>query len=219
MIKLIDYTEHPLELIGKCSGDCWGADTEDSKKNIKRAKNCIDSGHGRVLEYADFTVELSEYSIKVMRELYTHIIGTTRTQESTRYVDLTNFKFVTPPTIAVKEDAKKQYDKIMNNIAVAYDNLLQLGIPKEDASMVLPLSTHTKVVLKMNVRALEHFCNMRLCNRAYWEIKKLTKELCLTLQSINDEWKYIVNTLCVPNCVKYGYCPESNGCGLYFRKK
>ena len=216
MVKLLNYTEYPLQTIGQCAGDCWGASLDDKEKNIKRAKNCIASNHGRVLEYADFTVELSEYSIKVMRELYTHIIGTTRTQESTRYVPLNNFKFVTPPKIANNIEAKENYENLMSLISDNYAKLIEMGIPKEDASMILPLSTHTKVVLKMNVRALQHFCNMRLCNRAYWEIRQLTRELINELAKINDEWKFIVDTLCVPNCVAMGYCPESKkiSCGI-----
>ena len=69
MIKVIDYTKMPIQLIGRCVGGCYGSDTSYYVKNYRRGLNCIKDGHGRVLEYADVTLEIDGYSIKVIREL------------------------------------------------------------------------------------------------------------------------------------------------------
>ena len=69
MIKVIEYTKKPIQLIGRCVGGCYGSGTSDDAKNYKRGLNCINDGHGRVLEYADVTLEIDDYSIKVIREL------------------------------------------------------------------------------------------------------------------------------------------------------
>lgn len=69
MIKLINCTSNPITTIGRCVGGCYGSDTSDDAKNYKRGLNCIKDGHGRVLEYADVTLEIDGYSIKVIREL------------------------------------------------------------------------------------------------------------------------------------------------------
>ena len=91
---ILEYTtKTPLQMIGEMAGICWGSDIEDQKKNYKRAIDCIESGHGRVIEFPDVYMELSGYSAKVIRELYTHIGGQpTRLQASTRYINYTNFK-------------------------------------------------------------------------------------------------------------------------------
>lgn len=215
MIEIIKGTTTPLSDMGIAAGTCWNAPTNDSAKNIRRAMDCIESGHGRVEEYPDVTVVISEYSARCIRELYTHIIGTTRLQESTRYVDCENFKFYEP---GLEPSAKKVYEGIMGNIKDAYAELIRLGVSKEDAANVLPLGMHTKIVWKINVRALEHFANMRLCARAYKEIRALARELKKVLSEYSEEWKQLVDVIMVPNCQKYLYCTEKFCCGAAPKK-
>ena len=201
----------PLSKIGRYAGICWNSDTEDKSKNIERAKNCIKSGHGRVMEYVDIEFVLSGWSARCCRELFTHIGGgPTRLQESTRYVNCKNFGYYTP---SMSEEAKKVYDETMNGIKESYTKLLELGVSKEDAANVLPLGMHTKVVMKCNLRMLENFMNQRLCSRAYTEIRQFANMLKNELASISEEWKWISDNLFVPKCVKNGGCKEEKCCG------
>ena len=212
MIKVIEYTKKPIQLIGRCVGGCYGSDTSDEKKNYKRGLNCIKDGHGRVLEYADVTLEIDGYSIKVIRELYTHIIGVTRTQESTRYVNMAERGNVIPPSIKANERALKLFEMHQQMTESTYNDLLMLGIPKEDASCILPLSTKTKVCLKINARALLNMAQVRMCTRAYWEYRNLMNELKQVISSLDDEWKVIADMM-QPKCEVLGYCTESKSCG------
>ena len=212
MIKLINCTSNPITTIGRCVGGCYGSDTSDEKKNYKRGLNCIKDGHGRVLEYADVTLEIDGYSIKVIRELYCHIIGVTRTQESTRYVNMAERGNVIPPSIKADERALKLFEMHQQRTELAYNDLLMLGIPKEDASCILPLSTKTKVCLKINARALLNMAQVRMCTRAYWEFRALMAELKEVIGNLDDEWKLIADMM-QPKCEVLGYCTESKGCG------
>lgn len=210
MIEIIKGTAHPLSDMGVAAGICWHAPIDDVTKNIHRAIDCIESGHGRVEEYPDVTVEISEYSARCIRELYTHIIGTSRLQESTRYVDCENFTFYEPD---MDDAAKKVYEDFMKHCKETYTALVDMGVSKEDAANVLPLGMHTRIVLKINVRALEHFANMRLCTRAYKEIRTLAKELKKVLAHYSPEWKTLTDAIMVPKCVKDLYCTEKKCCG------
>lgn len=214
-ITLLDgTTEFPLSKIGQNAGICWNSPTDDTEKNIKRAKECIASGHGRVMEYVDIEFVLDESSARMMRELYTHIGGDpTRLQSSTRYVDATNFTYFTPPKIEADVGIKAIYDKAMTDIANAYMALVGVGIPKEDAANVLPLGMNSKMVMKCNLRMLENLMNQRLCSRAYHEIRKFAQQLKKQLSEKNDEWKWVVDNLFVPKCEKVGYCTEAKCCG------
>ncbi|MDY6154529.1 MAG: FAD-dependent thymidylate synthase, partial [Terrisporobacter sp.] len=78
MIKIIKYDNNPITSIGEVAGICWGADTKDKTKNYKRGIDCLKNNHGRVMEYTDIEVVIEGYSARVIRELYTHIIGTSR---------------------------------------------------------------------------------------------------------------------------------------------
>lgn len=219
MIKLIDYKENPITHCGKIAGLCWGANTEDDEKNFNRGLECIQNNHGRVMEYADITVEISEYSARVIRELYTHIIGTSRLQESTRYVDCSDLGYYIPPSIKVNPTAKEMYEDCIANIMETYSKLLDLGVKKEDVANLLPLGSHTKVVLKINLRALINLFHLRLCTRAYIEFRHLMIELKKQLRPLSKEWELLCDEMFVPKCINMGYCDEKYSCGLKPKKE
>lgn len=219
MIKIITYDKNPVSLIGKNAAVCYGKRIEDgySESDYKRGLACIESGHGRALEYASVDVEVSGYSARCIREVYTHIIGTNRLQESTRYANMDNFDYYVPDSIRLNEEALYIYDRLMHDIQYAYKELSELDIHIEDAANVLPLAYNTRIVLKINVRALLHLAEERLCSRAYSEIRKFVNELKVVLTSLGEEWK-IISEMMVPKCVSLGYCPEKKSCGMKISK-
>ena len=211
---LEDTTKTPLSLIGKMAGQCWGSDTTDDKKNIKRALECIDNQHGRTLEFPDVYMVLEGFSARVMREFYTHIGGApTRLQASTRYINYDKFNYIIPPKILKDPKARAIYEDCMSHISKTVQDLVKEGVPKEDAAMALPLGMTTTVVCKMNLRTMIEMMHQRLCTRAYWEFKLLCEELCRQLSAYSDQWWNIVVQYFEPKCEFLGYCPEKYSCG------
>ena len=146
-----NYTcKNPITMIGFEAGICWGADTGDEKKNYRRGLDCLESGHGRTFEFPDVYLTLEGYSARVIREWYTHIGGQpTRLQASTRYIDYEHgFDYVTPPSIAERSAAKAVYDELMAEIQKHLARLDELGVPREDSAMGLPLGMETRIVLQ-----------------------------------------------------------------------
>lgn len=213
MITIIEKRteKDPLSHIGENAGVCWNSDITDTEKNIKRGKSCIQSGHLRTAEYPTVEMIIEGYSARCIRELYTHIIGVTRLQDSTRYINFEDFAYYNPGTT---EEQKEQIAKTMGDISENYGKLLDLGMKKEDCANILPLGMHTKIVWKINLRGLIHFMNMRLCNRALKEIRTLAGEIKSKLSAYSDEWKWICDNYFVPTCKSIGYCTEEKCCGL-----
>ena len=186
-------TKTPLQMIGESAGFCWGSDISDANKNMKRAIDCIASGHGRTMEFPDIHLILDGYSARVIREFYTHIgCLPTRLQSSTRYVDAKSFKYVTPPSVFKNEKAKQVYDETMEHIREGYAKLEELGIKREDAAMVLPLGMETVIVDKRNFRNLVDMAKNRMCTRAYWEYRELMNDICEALSSYSGEWNTLI---------------------------
>lgn len=215
-----ETTKNPLQLIGKEAGVCWNADTVNKEKNIQRAKDCLDSGHGRTFEFPSVYMVLDGYSARVIREFYTHIAGgPTRLQSSTRYIKYGNFDYVIPSSIIANQKAMDKYQWLMNQISDTYKDLIALNIPNEDISMILPFGMTTKVVVKMNLRNLIDMSRTRECNRAYWEFRILFRDIKKALSNYSNEWKYLVDNYFYPKCMEYGICPEKHSCGRNIKLK
>ena len=100
----------------------------------------------------------------------------------------------------------------MNQEAEAYNKLIELGVPKEDARFVVGDGQSSNIVVTMNCRALKNFFSERLCTRAQWEIRELASkmaEICKKeLPIVFDKCKFAE-----PICVQRGFCTEHKSCG------
>lgn len=220
MVSIFEYTtKNPISMIGRMAGICWGSDTTDPEKNYKRGLSCIKSGHGRTLEFPDVYMSITEHSARVIREYYTHIGGApTRLQQSTRYIDYSDFEYIIPSSIENNKKAKKVYTNCISDIQYALDKLEKADIPREDAALLLPLGMRSDIVCKHNLRNLMDMSRQRMCNRAYHEYRMLFKELYEALMNYSDEWRELVPMLFMSKCDSLGYCPEEKGCGKYAGK-
>ena len=164
---------------------------------------------------------LQGYSARVAREWYTHIGGMpTRLQASTRYIDYEHgFDYIIPPSVENNFDALSVYLQTIDSINEGLLQLSNLGIPKEDCAMLLPLGMSTTVVCKHNLRNLMDMSRQRMCSRAYWEYRILFKDLCNALREYSEEWAYIVDNYFKPKCEILGYCQEKFSCKKYPKLK
>jgi thymidylate synthase (FAD) len=221
-VTILDTTtKNPITTIGERAGVCWGADITDAARNYKRGMDCIESGHGRTLEFVNVETVLDGYSARVIREWYTHIGGApTRLQASTRYINYGEFEYVTPKSISENcVAAKGVYESCMTMIANSVRMLeCEFGIPREDAAMLLPLGMTTRVVDKRNLRNLIDMSRNRMCNRALWEFRALFDDILNALENYSDEWRTVIESQMHAKCTVLGYCPEKHGCGKYPKK-
>lgn len=68
---------------------------------------------------------------------------------------------------AIREHCKDSYG--------LYEKLLQSGIAKEQARMVLPLNKYTEYIATVDLRNLLHFLEERDTNHAQWEIRMVAQ--------------------------------------------
>jgi thymidylate synthase (FAD) len=176
-------------------------DSETAKQKIKRVTGY---GHASVIEHAYFTFSLEDVSRAMTHQLVRHRIAS-YTQQSQRYVTYDTLeKYVTPPTISNNNQAKKTFDNTLEKISAAYQELLKLGIPKEDARFILPNAAKTNIIVTMNARELRHFFNLRCCARAQWEVRHVAVEM---LKQARKATPALFEN-CGPTCVELGYCTE-----------
>ena len=216
-IEILSYTKLPLTTIGTNASYCYDTKLKDESHASRIAKHCINSGHGRNLEFADITLKIT-CSARCARQFYTPIGGApTRVQASTRYITYDNFKYFTPSGLS--DEQIKIINKAMDSIKKAYKELKDLDTPNDVTGYILPLNMETTFIWKGNIRTLENMFNQRLCYRALEEFRLLMLDLKKQISNLNSEWKWISDKLFVPKCISLGYCIEGKkDCKLYKEK-
>lgn len=212
-VELVRVTEEPLSTIEKVACNCYDSTpTED----YRIAQSCYNSGHLSVFEFAQFHFHIEGVSRALLAQITRHRTGKFCVR-SQRYTDEDEFHYVIPKTISNDIDAMHYYEGIMMEIMDAYTRLKELGIPKEDARMVLPNACETVLDFSVDFRNLMHFFNERLCTNAQWEIRELAQEMKSLIIAKYPE----LEEYCVPKCETHeiAFCTEKKSCGKHKRLK
>lgn len=92
--------------------------------------------------------------------------------------------------------ATEVYSKAISEALNTYKELLSLGIAREMARMVLPLSTYTQFYWKQDLRNLLHFLKLRLDSHAQWEIRQYARAILSLIEPLVPltvkAWKEVV---------------------------
>ena len=180
---------------------------------------CIRSGHQSVLEHCSFTFRVEGISRSCSHQIVRHRIAS-YSQQSQRYVKYDELDWVIPDYGIDSDYARNACDIMLN----AYKEMTDESDPGfqkstiDAARCVLPNATPTVIYITMNLRALMHFCNERMCARASKEIHEVANAMVrevLAAKLISDEEKKILVTVLVPKCEAgpIKACPEIGGCG------
>lgn len=144
-------------------------------------ENLLRSAHGSVLEHASYSFVLRNVSRVFTHELVRHRAGSAFSQESLRYVRLTDIGFRVPPAL---EPVRDQVVSIVEQLeefqltAAARLGIDDDGIPfhtKKEVTSALrrlaPLGLSTDIMWTANVRTLRHVIEMRTAQGAEEELR------------------------------------------------
>lgn len=178
---MLDSEQVCAAAINQCYSAKGGAELKEKLSPEKRSKLIdivLGGGHLSTIEHASFTFAVTGISRACTHQLVRHRHASF-SQQSQRYVKLKDgeFDYIVPPTILGKPELLEKFEQKMKEIGATYAELLEAGVPAEDARAVLPNATETKIVFTMNARELLHFLELRLCTRAQQEIRMLAVEM------------------------------------------
>ena len=217
-VKLLDYTPEPERVVAMAARLCYSASGAEelaerlSDDQVKKmVRQMIKLGHGSTIEHVSFTFGVEGVSRVLTHQLVRHRIAS-YDQQSQRYVSAHGFQYITPPSIAASPTAKVKFDQLQQEIRRIYDEMVALGVPKEDARYVLTNATETKILITMNARSLMHFFNLRCCYRAQWEIRELAYKMLAEVKQVAPTLFHNAGA----SCVNTGRCPEGElTCGHF----
>ena len=185
--------EDPLELIelaGRTSYQSRERITDDSA--AKFVEMIRKRGHETVIEHSAMTVEFNDVSRGFTHELVRHRL-VAYTQESTRYVDESNFRVVIPPDKNPDERlvelvlpgeirVKVSFQEWMDLNEQMYRGLRKAGWVPQDARQVLPTAIKSQIVMTANFREWRHVFRLRCAPDAHWEIRRVMVNLLKDVQ-------------------------------------
>lgn len=209
-VELLAHTYDPEQVVVAAIRQCYSGvgakelkEKTDASLRKKLISQIISSGHHSTIEHASFTFAIEGISRACTHQLVRHRIAS-YSHQSQRYVNFTKngFDYVMPPTIRARPELKDKFDKFIKNTAELYTELVDAGIPKEDARFILPNASETKIVVTMNARSLLNFLQERTCNRAQWEIRMLA----LKMQQLVKEVAPEIFAYSGPTCVTEKIC-------------
>jgi len=179
----------------------------------KEASNYTDEQNDKLINYlvkhkhtSPFRHAQLQFRIKcpiyVERQLFKHQVGISVNSISGRYVDFSDSyykieQFRTQSESskqgsgvdlngADNEHAKQIQSKIIEWCSRAYTDLLELGVSKEQARSVLPLSLETEFIWTGSLLAFFHLCNLRLKEDTQKETRDLVSEMLDQLKQLKE---------------------------------
>jgi thymidylate synthase (FAD) len=155
--------------------------------------NILRSAHGSVLEHANWSFALRNVSRVFTHELVRHRAGSAFSQESLRYVRLTDIGFRIPPAL---EPIREQVVSIVERLeelqmsAASELGIDEQGVPfhvKKEVTSALrrlaPIGLSTDIVWTANARTLRHVIEMRTAQGAEEELRLVFDAIARVMQA------------------------------------
>ena len=119
IVKLLAYTQNADAICAAAGNSCYSerpsyeiVEDIDSGKVLSRI---VGMGHHSVIEHAVFTFSVEGVSRALTHQLVRHRVASF-SQQSQRYVSLTEPTYVTPHTVEGDEEARRVFDETMDTI-------------------------------------------------------------------------------------------------------
>ncbi len=211
-VKLISHTPDPERMVAMSARLCYSPiGAEELVENMSESQveklvgKIVEMEHLSTLEHVSFTFAIEGVSRVLTHQLVRHRIAS-YSQQSQRYVSEHDFEYIMPPAVASNKVAKEKFEQLMDTIQNTYNELVELGVHKEDARYCLANAAETKIVVTMNARTLLHFFQLRCCVRAQWEIRHLAELMLAQVKTIAP----LLFKKAGPTCVTNNYCSEGD---------
>jgi thymidylate synthase (FAD) len=219
-VRLIDFASAPMEKLYAAFRTCYSADTPlEIWEKIEAAKisrekisefitERLKTGHASPLEQVVFWFAIAGVSRSLSHQFVRHRIGISFEQQSQRYVRFKQDRlaFVMPESWE-RAKLEDEFADLLARTSDLYAKALAAGIPAEDARFILPNAAPTNFHVMVNFAEMLHICDLRLCVRAQWEIRRMVALMRAEIKRALPEIAVFLQPKCGEN--RMGYCDES----------
>lgn len=202
---------------GRFASVCYGTD-EKYSENV--GESCLQSGHLSGSRHLYFEFKITGVPRSLIDQLVRQEQGVNKNVQSFRYVDKSDVNIYIAPEIINNRYLKDVISDVEGAILHAYDlitdELKKQGYSNEQANQtartIIPIGQESALNIAFNIEGLMRLANVRLCNRAEYPIRTLSKMMIDEVLKVEPRYKPYL----VPQCVKYNHCPEGkHSCGEF----
>ena len=172
------------------------------EKDLKLIKYLWKNKHTSPFRHIHFTFHIKA-PIFVIRQWMKHQVGCSWNEISGRYVQF-DYEFFCPdewrskPSGSVKQGSgspfesdeneiiSRKYLEVLDQCHGLYQELIDLGVCKEQARIILPLSLYSECYWTVSLQALLHFLDLRLDTHSQIEIQDYAKKVQSILFELDD---------------------------------
>lgn len=188
LLDVMGYDWSPIEAARVSYG---GDKYEDEEKNLKLLEYLYQNEHLSTLEHIVFKFRVKA-PIFVLRQWLRHRMSSPA-ERSGRYSKFDEGEYYVPDKMRVQDTVNKQGSiedekgllehykgqiKEHSQVSyVLYQEMIQSGIAKELARIILPLNFYSEIIWTVNMRSLFNFLKQRLDEHAQWEIRQYAKAI------------------------------------------
>ena len=216
-VKLTDSTKDPFKKLYLAYRISYSKKSREQLENdidcghitsdemISFIKERMDEFHTSPLEHINFSFHISGITRTLAQQLTRHRAGVSFNMESQRYIKYDEPTYTIPSSISNcgMEDAVELHQMRTTNL---YQDLLDAGVPKEDARSVLLNSTNCSLDMSINFTAILHMANIRLCEIAQHDFRKLVSLMRSEIAKEQPELSQFIGIKCQPQ--RSGMCTE-----------
>ena len=194
-IELVDTLGDDLTPVNAARVSFGGRSEKFEPKDRRLSKFLIKHKHFSPFRHQHIQVIIKAPEF-VMRQWYKHVVGIETTSSSStkdhawneisgRYVEIEDYYY--PQYFRKQSEDNKQasegeiedqkqcyflWEKGLHQVQETYKELLELGVAKEQARAILPLSQYTEVYWTASFQAIMNFIELRDEKTAQWEIQQ-----------------------------------------------
>lgn len=219
-VNLISHTDDPIRSLYMAYRTCYSQLTpqqvleriEDERIPHEKMEAFIEerlqTGHASPLEQVWFEFAISGVSRAFSHQFVRHRVGISFEQQSQRYVTYKggSFPYTVPKTVE-QAGMSGRMAALFDQAGRLYEEMVEAGVPAEDARFLLPNATNTNFKVTVNFQSLLHICDLRLCTRAQWEFRKVAALMRAEVMRVVPALGRYLQPKCGEH--RLGYCDES----------
>lgn len=179
-VKLIDHMGDDTSVV-RAARICHASQPGNEERDKQLIEFLMKSGHGTPFEHVVFTFHV-KCPIFVARQWMRHRIASYN-ELSGRYTEYKE-EFYIPSRERLNERAVETFERTYRLCYEAYQSLIESGVRRELARLVLPVSLYTQFIWTVNARSLMNFLSLRADSHAQWEIQQYALAIAEIFRSI-----------------------------------